>query len=87
MICSYCEQEMAHGVGCTYHQFDGEPPRLPNLTEAKCHDCHCPQGTFHHPGCDAERCAVCGGQAISCDCHITVCFDCGGPHMACECLD
>ena len=67
-VCAYCEQEMTHGVGCTYLKFDGEPPRLPNLTEAKCHDCYCPHGTLHHPGCDQERCAVCGGQAISCGC-------------------
>jgi hypothetical protein len=68
MICSYCEHEMTDGVGCTVSQFDCEPPRLPNLTGAKCHDCHCPQGTLHHPGCEADRCPNCGGQAISCGC-------------------
>jgi hypothetical protein len=35
-----------------------------------CHDCGCPDGGFHHPGCDAERCPMCGGQLISCGCKI-----------------
>jgi hypothetical protein len=51
-VCTYCNQEMTHGVGCTVGQFVGEPARLPNSDEAKCHDCHCPPGTLHHPGCD-----------------------------------
>lgn len=34
-----------------------------------CHDCGCPDGTLHHPGCDNERCPRCGGQAIGCSCN------------------
>jgi len=67
-VCTYCNQEITLGVGCTVGQFAGEPARLPNFDEAKCHDCHCPPRKLHHPGCDQERCAVCGGQAISCGC-------------------
>jgi len=33
-----------------------------------CHDCTTPVGGLHHPGCDAERCPRCLGQAISCGC-------------------
>ncbi len=33
-----------------------------------CHDCAVIKGQLHVPGCDGERCPVCGGQAMCCDC-------------------
>jgi hypothetical protein len=33
-----------------------------------CHDCRVIKGEFHVPGCDVERCPLCGGQVITCDC-------------------
>ena len=39
-------------------------------TGIHCHDCGIinKPGTLHHPGCDIERCPICGGQAICCEC-------------------
>lgn len=33
-----------------------------------CHDCAVMKGQLHVPGCDVERCPVCGEQVFSCDC-------------------
>jgi hypothetical protein len=38
-----------------------------------CHDCGAKPGEFHQSGCDVERCARCGHQAIACNCIYEVC--------------
>lgn len=68
-VCSYCHQEMKDSVSCSVSAFEGEPPRVPHSGPDKCHDCQCPAGGQHHPGCDMERCPICTGQAISCSCN------------------
>ena len=38
--------------------------------DVRCGDCGAKYGHYHHPGCDCERCPVCGGQMIGCCCDI-----------------
>lgn len=65
-------------TGCRYTHFiiDGKwvPRRRVTdyeaLDDGKCCDCGAPVGTYHHPGCDQERCPVCGLQHITCDCSV-----------------
>lgn len=33
-----------------------------------CHDCAAKPGEQHRDGCDTERCSVCGGQRMCCNC-------------------
>jgi len=35
----------------------------------RCGDCGVEEGELHQLGCDLERCPICEGQFISCDCN------------------
>lgn len=75
MKCSVCGQEMLKAKGCsaTHIKYKGRIyKRLTthfNEESGKCHDCGAEHGNYHHPGCDVERCPICNGQLISCDCY------------------
>lgn len=79
--CRHCGQEMNAAPGCTVAVEEGfadgiARTRIPYGYEFKppyhyprpCHDCGAHFGHFHHPGCDMDDCARCGGQLLSCGC-------------------
>jgi hypothetical protein len=81
--CEYCETTMRQGGGCVPHSYSassdgsGAVAALPydgEWTGPICHDCGAAKGNLHHPGCDVERCPVCGLQAIGCDHTEYICF-------------
>lgn len=52
-----------------------EPIRVGDLNDwyadskdAVCGDCKAENGEQHYPGCDIERCPLCGGQLLTCEC-------------------
>ncbi len=79
--CKHCGREMSPRNGCKFSRIevDGQVYKrirvgdtgdfLSGLEKSRtCSHCNAGMGQFHHLGCDAERCPVCGGQLIGCDC-------------------
>lgn len=81
--CNFCKKDMLRAKGCikipviqhgTKKSFSpikcGDPGDwwfgYPEGT--RCPDCNAAVGYYHHPGCDNERCPICGGQLITCGC-------------------
>jgi len=79
-MCPQCEGEMMEGISCLSDPIiiggdPFEPIRWGDEMEASrwvidfpCRDCRTPIGGVHHPGCCAERCPACLGQAFGCPC-------------------
>lgn len=76
-MCRYCCREMTSAHGCVEAPLhcDSKPVRrIPFGSErgfdhlGRCGDCGVVRDSFHHPGCDVERCPCCFGQAIMCWC-------------------
>lgn len=82
-ICPQCGVDMREGISClpdpiTICGDSFEPIRWGDEREAArwvidfpCQDCGTPIGGVHHPGCCAERCPACLGQAFGCPCFGT----------------
>lgn len=80
-ICEDCKGEMLQVAGCDVTHFDNgkgstyarikygdKREEWGGFVGGRCGDCGCLPGNYHHVGCDIERCPICLGQLISCDC-------------------
>ena len=80
-VCEFCKGEMSEVDGCVKVPFKHKDGKLVDPIKfgeeegtwaeharSRCGDCACRVGHYHHSGCDVERCPICQGQAISCEC-------------------
>jgi hypothetical protein len=84
-VCTWCAHEMTTSNSCTVDAFhvEGRPVEMiaygaepgGHAFRLRCGDCGVARGGHHHPGCDMQRCPLCRGQMMTCDCR----FDEDGP--------
>lgn len=73
-VADFWPEKLARSQVITHYQAHiaripyGREPGFPPEVNQPCHDCFAAIGEYHVPGCDAERCPVCGGQAMGCPC-------------------
>lgn len=74
VTCQDCGKEMLKAKGCTLDKVLHNDKWIDRDREfwqdegKRCGDCGALSGEVHHYGCDNERCPVCGGQFIGCEC-------------------
>jgi len=74
-ICNGCGKNMLKAKGCTLDMVMYDGHFIKRSTEywqdegERCGDCGSLSGRVHHYGCDNERCPVCGGQFMGCECY------------------
>jgi hypothetical protein len=70
--CKVCGREMVVGGCCSATHVQGVDgtyyARTRHSGEEACGDCNAGDGQLHHGSCDLERCPICDGQLLSCDC-------------------
>ena len=82
-ICKICNGDMLKVDGCKpmdfiHHEIRYTRKKVGDVgdfdegcdPDTRCHDCAAKYGHHHHAGCDAERCPVCCGQLLSCECEL-----------------